>query len=1138
MTHFTVFDMTAERTPPLFEHLQTTARLSMARNIGVSTAGLVVHGNSVSTGHPLASLCLASGFSCFSSEKEKEKDGIDVFLANALGSMGASDILLLTAKLVVHVALGWRSNKALLLEGEGLFRVLATATNLYPNNSYNHYNYPNNNQTHSRKRSASSASVGSSAATATASSSNPASSASTPLPPSHHPHSNYTAVASPYLLFSNIELAELAGTSLDSLNCPPLFAYHHAILPHLQTLQHTFAIQFNSPLANGPIPPPEHSSTRPHCDLSLITNFIAFRVCLSHVLRYAVRVIPPASQQNETQQSSALPWSVLGGVVGNWHSTVGSGWKRRLGPGGFEICGPRGGGCGLYGWEEVLGRLFDHHLIHQDLRLRTLEYHSRLRTVSSSSNSHVHNGDHSPNAATATPLTATTTSAITPTLSPLATPTNHVFQFSHQFYKSHPEVEMEDLECRNAWIKRSPLSTSGFLVIMPLIDTLDRRTRLHDVEVEEEVRSRRLGHAQRMEYVSMRSDVRVEYTPSAVYLCPTNGEDAIRLENEDDLSVQTAPEGYTLQHYPAMFHIYPNTNYLFQRQKLAMSSGNLPNHHLLLSYGIVEDKNVCDVIDIPIDLIEDAITCHLEYFGPTMRPIIMNPNSSSSAVNFTFDLKARYRTANERMEALRGKGKTLARYDVCTYERARSLLKGMGLFPREGGIIRCRAEYFWQEDVFSTIIQVLLMSSEQLTEYSLEPCFLDYSSMIASPTISSDSPKASPKTPINGTAPLRDIPPPRPNMIPSYKARNRGPLPVREGALDAFLAVSCGILRRRLQMYPTTFMEDMQLITRMNEAFSVWKDQQARAAQTAVGVASKIGTTPVHPAVIPVSSVAPTVDAKGVGEEGEDEEHEEKRRRREGGRGGGGDTHAGNDCNISVSSIGSDNSSGQSPELETVEKLKSTRSDDTLVSETSYMSSAQESEHQQQQYVDTNMAEAIEPERRSVPHISISNKTFTSATLNSQLHAPSNQQNPQQQPLLPPPPPTLELYTPNRMLAVRYRVAEKRNLQNALAFLETIVKNQHGLVANNNNNNSNNNRNSITPANTATINLPSATAVAAAAIAAQDALKRAAAIPLQQHQQAMHVLDDMEELEEYFSDEFSDMADMDSNFSGYGDEYL
>ncbi|KAI9333439.1 hypothetical protein BDR26DRAFT_868357, partial [Obelidium mucronatum] len=817
-------------------------------------------------------------------------------------------------------------------------------------------------------RSMSSASVGS--ASDGASSTTTTANTPTPPPQSHHPLSNFTAPHSTYLMYTPLELAELAGTSLEALNDPPLLTYFNAILPALQYVP------------AGPDYSPENIP-RPPCDISLITNFTVFKVCLAHVLKYSVRAIPPPSssqQQQQQLQSQGAAWSVLGGVIGNWHAIVGSGWKRRLGPGGFEISGPRGGGCGLYGWEEVLGRLLVDHQEFRRPPANSSNHHHRSASSSSSFSS---------------------------------TDNDCESEYWNQ-------QALEDLECRNAWMKRSPLPSSGFITIMPLIDFFDRRSRPYDLEVEDEMRNRRLTMQQRSQYIHNRTDVRVEYIPSGTFLVSSDGEDPIRLENEDDLNLVDAPPGYTLQTVPAGFNIYQNLTHMFPKQRLTISTGNLSNHHLMLSYGTSEERNMCDIIDIPIDLIEDAVTCYLEHFGPTTRPLYStNIHSSTSPFNIAVDLKTRYQTASERNEAMRGKGKGRARYDVATYERGRRLLKALGLFPKEGGIIRCKAEYFWQEEAFSTILQVLLMSSDQLTEYSLEPCLLGYNCMLPQQNSNGDSPKSKTldtlpergdeTTATTTTTQARDYPPPRPNMIPTHKSRNRGPLPHREGCLDAFLVVSCGVLKRRLLMYPTTYLEDVHLVQRMNEAYYAWRDQM-NAAHHAAAAAGAGGGKSVFPAqnaatstpvvATPTVNTAAAAAAAAAREDGGDvdevqlQEHEEKRRRK-----GNEENHYHNNATDGL--VGSDKSSpdtrsggGARGRGEGGDEMKVARSDETLVSDMSGVQGSDASNQQQSQPEQPPQNQQSEFSF-AVPHILVSQPAVHQQS--QQQQHPQQPQHPQQQ---------------------------------------------------------------------------------------------------------------------------------------------
>ncbi|KAJ3072786.1 hypothetical protein HDU98_002946 [Podochytrium sp. JEL0797] len=838
--------------------------------------------------------------------------------------------------------------------------------------------------------------------------------------------SNPTAPATSLACFTLRETAELEGTSLDAT---PLRAFFATLKPHLAALP---ALLFGASNAA--------STTTRGFDASLLVSFCAFAKCLDFVSKHAVRVVAP--------QHEKKPWHVVAASAGNWPAAFAAQWRRRLGPNAFELMGPRGGalaleddhedshandtpnasGAGLLVWEEIFGRIL-------------------TPTLSSS-------WQRDPNSTTSTVLS---------------------------------ERDETTLNARNAWYKQPPQnsnSTGSFLVLLPFFSQIDRKSRPYDQDYrEDELRFLNLRLQQQQHqlhpttatsptsnfFIPTRTDVRVEYHPPASYLVPIVSTDhdgirydhanAIRLENEDDNDLSddlaasggmqdpelllasriVVPPGFAVKHQPAHFNVFHVTN-VYPRQRLTMSNGNLSNHHLLLCHGTIEERNPYDIIDFPIDLLEDAITYHLEHFGPTTRPLIThtNPNTSSGAAPSPFhtdaDLSKRHVTASERDAARRGKGKQIARYDVVTYERARGLLKAMGVFPNEGGVIRCKSEYFWQEEAFSTIIQVLLMSSDQLTEYTHEPCFLDYNCMLFSNTPPTPTSPTSPLSTESPTTPLlpKEFPAPRSNMIPSHRIRNRGAMPARPGCLDAFFAVTRSVLERRLRMYPTTLAEDQELLGRMSESYRRWcegRDAVLAASVAASGVVNGGGKDG--------EGVVERVGVNGVSVGGGG--HEEKRRRMEGDESGGttkrgsvtppSPVGGGGGLAVEEEKVRSvSRGASLEPRTEGLERMK--KSNSTIASEGAATDVTLEGAEPTQKPI---IASTLPVFNFTAPN------TYTVAAqpspiLPSPPSAPSPP--PQQQPTEPA---TTEWITNNRFMAVKFRMSEKRNLYSALQFLDSMI---------------------------------------------------------------------------------------------------
>ncbi|KAI8620815.1 hypothetical protein BC830DRAFT_1097267 [Chytriomyces sp. MP71] len=980
---------------------------------------------------------------------------LDSFIRLHTVSKGFSDVTALAIKVLAHLALGWQSRFDMYLESTGVFEKIKNSSTMtarkrvssemlqpatgvssgissspieddsLPRSSG--LRNSNNGTTQVLMRSLSEASVISTDSTQSVSTSFSALSTS----PTSLPKSNFSAPATSPLFYNSYEFSELKGTSIETLGAPPTFDnYFAAALPILTAVHEAIFIPYSSspdvahhlffPMQS--VTPPLNHPSRSRVDPAVLLNLSAFRAAIGLVLSRGVRVCPPINRYTGgggRRSNQHAPWTCRGGVIGNLEATLACGYKRRLQGQPFEFCGCRGGGCGLLGLEEVFGRVAISRGFHEGV--------SGVSGGTSSSGLGAGTQD--------------TNGAIVDADGGSRLPDGSA-EFAGNWYNDLDEDDDEvELFTRRAWGRRTGMPSAGFVALVPFVDMLDRKTRTVEHEYEEELRSWKLhqqqqfreqGQAgvfqqQQQQPIPSRTDFSVEFTPPSAWIVPSHptGEDAIRLESHDLEGMNGLPPGYNLVHVRSQFHLNA-LNAVYPMQRWTMLTGNLSNHHLLLSYGTIEDKNLNEILDIPIDLIEDAITSHLEHFGPATSVFPLNMHSSNSPFNIDVDLAARFRTARERTRRSQ-KGKQKARYDVYTYEQARALLKAIGVFPGSSGVIRCKSEYFWQDETLNTIIQVLLMSPEQFAEYSMEPCMLDYNSIAFAPP---------PDTPSSSKSDSESDLAPRSNIIPSNYTRRRGRLPFRDGAHEAFLAVTCSILQRRLKMYPTTYQEDQQLLMRINETAE--KDAAAWAAQQQFAAQQQQQHQQSHqPILVKVSSAESLLAGGDTGE------HEDKRRRKSVNASEPTERGAPNNLDDEILGVNTEEAT-----------LKVARSDDTLVSvsnslnEGSDFSLAQQldpdssttapSTGSLQERVQKGSSFPLEAMRQSL-------RTPPSIPLRP-LHANSQQSQPQynQQRKLTSPVPH-EWFSNNRVMAIKFRMCEKKQLHQNLKFLETLIEKRNAV---------------------------------------------------------------------------------------------
>ncbi|KAJ3241979.1 hypothetical protein HDU81_008851 [Chytriomyces hyalinus] len=991
---------------------------------------------------------------------------IDTLVRLHCHTRGFSDVVSLAVKLVAHLSIGWHSRYDLYLESTTLFDAIKLSSSLHTRKRMSsemlHQAQQNSNSSHTvtpdeggyfvhrsaessghaLMRSLSEASVISADSTYSVTNSLSTLSASSPPAATHQPLplQQKTPLSSP-LFYAPHELAELRGTSLDSLISAQTFQqFYNTLFPALVAIQDSLFFRShpsNISAGNGsnaqflsypPIPvtsPPSNHPSRSRVDPSLLTNSAAFRAALGLVLGRGIRVCPPPqsnAQQHRNYGSDgggSAPWYAVGSVIGNFESVLAGGWKRRLVGQPFELFGPRGGGCGLFGLEEVFGRV------------NPLSFESSFGNGLKTGKRDISGGNFD---------------------EPGAEGMDQDEDPSRGADVSMGD-EMDDIEmgCRKAWARRNNVTAGGFVALVPIADMMERKTKSAAAEFEDDIRHWKFqqqslyreqlekhpqGFSQMHQFrvqpppsIPARVDIRLEYSPASAYLVSDHGthhDEVIRLEPDDLDGMVGTPPGYHITHHRAQFTCFGTTS-TFPLQKWTMQTGNLSNYHLMLCYGSIEEKNMNEILDIPVDLIEDAVTSHLEHFGPATRAlhVLRSLHSSKSAFNLDVDMHKRYRTASERITGS-AKGKSKAKYDIVTYENARALLKAMGVFPGDSGIVRCKSEFFWQDETLNTIIQVLLMSSDQFAEYELEPCMLDYNSINAPQSADSSDSSAS-------DSDSETVPQPRANIIPTNNARRRGRLPFREGANEAFLAVFCGILRRRLLMYPTTYLEDLHLMQRMSvteQLLAQEKDAAGKGGVSSVNLASRAQS----PLAKVASSASISAQLGEAASEGSGE-HEGKRRRK---------SHdplisvvpAPASAHVSFSAQIDNRVSATTPaesgaKNDKEEKLKSCRSDDTLVAgpasapDASPASSWTETASPVLTPKNASMGSVKHPTAPAniEPAPVQSQQTFTHPS-SSHISAST----------------PLEWVSPNRLMVIRFRMCEKRQLHQNIKFLETMVE--------------------------------------------------------------------------------------------------
>ncbi|KAJ3127672.1 hypothetical protein HK100_009608 [Physocladia obscura] len=357
------------------------------------------------------------------------------------------------------------------------------------------------------------------------------------------------------------------------------------------------------------------------------------------------------------------------------------------------------------------------------------------------------------------------------------------------------------------------------------------------------------------------------------------------------------------------------------------------------------------------------------------------------------------------------------------------------------------------------------MSAEQFAEYSLEPCILDYNTIFQNTKVVSspeDSPISTADDPMmsDSSQPLPTPPPPRPNVFPHYYKRNRGRLPTRPGALDAFLVVSCGVLQRRLAMYPTTFLEDQMLLRQITDSMTARYEEWLVANKG--GQSNKMDGT-VSSAVgggsggdanaAECNSRQPYQGAKEDNDAGNDAEFEDRKRRKSENpaknstspnddyeSGGTGEANS-MDCE-DVTSNGGDESVGTGSaggaDGNDDGTMKVAQSDDTLVSvesggQINVDAGGVIAKSGTRDKQIANAAAQPKPVRQ-LPRIILPSVPIKSAVASAPGPTKPATIKPQAQ---------LGWYTSNRIVAIRFRQQEKRSLLTALKFLETMVEKRY-----------------------------------------------------------------------------------------------
>ncbi|KAI8831672.1 hypothetical protein BJ741DRAFT_667745 [Chytriomyces cf. hyalinus JEL632] len=997
---------------------------------------------------------------------------IDTLVRLHCHARGFSDVVALAVKLVAHLSIGWHSRYDLYLESTSLFDAIKLSSSLNTRKRmssemlHQAQQSSNSSQTatpdeggffvhrsanaessgHALMRSLSEASVISADSTYSVTNSLSTLSASSPPAATHKalPLQQKTPLSSP-LFYAPHELAELRGTSLESLISAQTFQqFYNTLFPALVAIQDSLFFRSqpsNISAGNGsssnaqfltypPIPvtaPASNHPSRSRVDPSLLTNSAAFRAALGLVLSRGIRVCPPP-QSNAQQHShrsygsdagASAPWYAVGSVIGNVESVLAGGWKRRLVGQPFEMFGPLGGGCGLFGLEEVFGRAIPPSF--------ESVFGSGLKTGKRD----ISGGNFDEPGVDGMDQDEDTT--------------------RNADVSTGDEMDDVEMGCRKAWGRRNNVTAGGFVALVPIVDMLERKTKSASAEFEDDIRHWKFqqqgiyreqleknpqGFSQMHQFrvqpppsIPGRVDIRLEFSPASAYLVSDHGDEVIRLEPDDLDGMVGIPPGYHIAHHRAQFSCY-GTNSTFPLQKWTMQTGNLSNYHLMLCHGSIEEKNMNEILDIPVDLIEDAVTSHLEHFGPASRAlhVLRSLHSSKSAFNLNVDMQKRYRTASERITGS-AKGKSKAKYDIVTYENARALLKAMGVFPGDSGILRCKSEFFWQDETLNTIIQVLLMSRDQFAEYELEPCMLDYNCINAPQSADSTDSSAS-------ESESETVPQPRANIIPTNNARRRGRLPFREGANEAFLAVFCGILRRRLLMYPTTYLEDLHLMQRMSLTEQVLAQKKDAAAAAGKGGLSSV----IHASAAqsPLAKVASSVSISAqLGEAGNEAsgEHEGKRRRKSHDRlistvPAPGSAKVSSSA-LATNRVSATNGAESGVRNDKEEKLKTCRSDDTLVAGPTSAPDASPASS----WTET-ASPVLTPKNASIGPVK--HPAAPSNVEPAPFHPQQTFAHPTSSHISSSTP--LEWVSPNRLMVIRFRMCEKRQLHQNIKFLETMVE--------------------------------------------------------------------------------------------------
>ncbi|KAJ3357238.1 hypothetical protein HDU83_008051 [Entophlyctis luteolus] len=942
---------------------------------------------------------------------------IDLAVVRFMNVTGASDIIGLAAKLLLLASFGSHSRFEPFLDAIGLLSLLddvatgsaSTPTNRKRVSSEMSSSYGGNCENDSHEMPR----CMSDASVVSADSH------STILSPPSNPHPHPQAIPGPSSLsnlappcspifYSPQELAELVGTSLNPIISHSFSCFFNDLLPALKTLSHAVFAALNLDQA---LPPPAraYATSRPQ-----IQRIDPLLVTNFAAFRIAVGVVLSRAIRVVPIGRTTSNDTLLSGTSSNWivYGGVIGNWPSVL-AGGVKrkLSSPHGGG----GFEAEGPRA------HGYCGLLGLE---------------------------------------------------EVFGRTSLTVESDNQDDDEDsTELRGAWTYRSNFAAAGFICLSPFIDALDRRSRPRESETEH--------FHKRGNPISNVADIRVDYVPSQLYLVPSDGDtmNAIPIAGDFDIDLNSLPAGYRIFETPPIFNLQA-FNTIFPNQRWSIENGGLSNHHLLISNGSVEDNNPFDILDFPIDIVEDAVVYHLEHFGPAVRPLFSIETFSATFLHMDEDeLSIRYRTASERARAKIGKGKYPAKYDVSTFENARRVLRAIGIYPSEGGVLRCKADSFYQDDLYNTIVQVLLMPESQLAEYVLEPCLLEFSSIQNLP----DTPQAK-----QNSGSLSSLPTfaktddanasngnTRANILPTSKGRARGRLvPRSSGALDAFLAVSVGVLRRRLKMYPTTCQEDSALLTRIGESYRAWVAEKEAVMQ---GM-SRMATAASKPATagackVPAASIAPTpnhapsephsqaessppkksanrmsqasqpetcVLSPPIGSPGESTRDERKRRKSEISV----VMSPGVDTNSEVSSLNSN--SGARRRGDSRGELKGVLSDETLVAVSRNMNASEtQGEDSSDPSDQESPSKKIQPRRLHSPErIVESPSRRRPQNVNMDLDSTGESSSQSTPPRILSAAPR-EWFTQNRINAIRFRQQEKRYIIQSIKMLENVLEKRY-----------------------------------------------------------------------------------------------